>query len=102
MCPHPFPLNLASGSNKLVEDIQIDYENLDDIEFAYCTEFFIINLKKKTTVSDIDKLREKLNNIGDSTLVIGDLSLVKVHVHTNNPGTALSYALQLGEVDKMN
>ena len=99
--PTPVSLNLASGSNKLVEDIQIDYENLDDIEFAYCTEFFIINLKKKTTVSDIDKLREKLNNIGDSTLVIGDLSLVKVHVHTNNPGTALSYALQLGEVDKI-
>ena len=97
----PVSLNLASGSNKLVEDIQIDYENLDDIEFAYCTEFFIINLKKKTTVSDIDKLREKFNNIGDSTLVIGDLSLVKVHVHTNNPGTALSYALQLGEVDKI-
>lgn len=99
--PTPVSLNLASGSNKLVEDIQIDYENLDDIEFAYCTEFFIINLKKKTTVSDIDKLREKFNNIGDSTLVIGDLSLVKVHVHTNNPGTALSYALQLGEVDKI-
>ncbi|MBS1416493.1 MAG: DAK2 domain-containing protein [Clostridia bacterium] len=99
--PTPVSLNLASGAGKMVEDIQIDYENLDDIEFAYCTEFFIINLKKKTTVSDIDKLREKLNNIGDSTLVIGDLSLVKVHVHTNNPGTALSYALQLGEVDKI-
>ena len=90
---------LAVSGDKIVEDIVIDYDALDDIQFGYCTEFFIINIHKKTTVSDIDKLREKLNTIGDSTLVIGDLSLVKVHVHTNNPGMALSAALKLGEVD---
>ena len=90
---------LATSGDKIVEDVVIDYDALDDIEFGYCTEFFIINLHKKTTVADIDKLREKLNSIGDSTLVIGDLSLVKVHVHTNNPGMALSSALKLGEVD---
>jgi len=90
---------LAVGGDKIVEDLAIDYDALDDIEFAYCTEFFVINIHKKTTVSDIDKLREKLNAIGDSVVVVGDLSLIKVHVHTNNPGKALTEALKLGEVD---
>lgn len=77
-----------------------EFENLEDIKFAYCTEFFIINMYKKTTLSDIDKLRDKLNEIGDCVIVVGDLTLVKVHVHTNNPDKALGYALKLGELDK--
>ena len=79
----------------------IDYESLGDPDFGYCTEFFIINMKKTTTVTDIDKLRDYLNDIGNSTIVIGDLNLVKVHVHTNNPGNALARALTLGELDKI-
>ena len=80
-----------------------DIINLDlgEIEFAYCTEFFVINLKKKTTLVDIDKLKEKLMTIGDSVICIGDLELVKVHVHTNNPGLALSWAVELGELDRV-
>lgn len=78
-----------------------DILNLGEIEFGYCTEFFIINLKRRTTLADIDKLREYLMGIGDSVLVIGDLEFVKVHVHTNNPGQALSKALTLGELDKV-
>ena len=39
--------------------------------------------------------------IGDCVLVIGDLSMVKVHVHTNEPGVALTYALELGELDRL-
>ncbi|MDE6105364.1 MAG: DAK2 domain-containing protein [Clostridia bacterium] len=80
-----------------------DIINLDlgDIEFAYCTEFFIIHLKQMTTLADIDKLKEKLMSIGDSVICIGDLELVKVHVHTNTPGIALSYALELGELDRL-
>ena len=80
-----------------------DIINLDlgDIEFAYCTEFFIIHLKQMTTLADIDKLKEKLMSIGDSVICIGDLELVKVHVHTNTPGIALTYALELGELDRL-
>ena len=73
---------------------------LGEIEYAYCTEFFIINLKKSTTLSEIDRLRERLMAIGDSVICIGDLELVKVHVHTNKPGKALTYALELGELDR--
>lgn len=82
-------------------ELVVDYESLGELDFGYCTEFFITNIKKKTTVTDIDKLRDYLNDIGNSVICIGDLSLVKVHVHTNNPGKALSKALTLGELDKV-
>lgn len=83
-----------NGGNELV-----DYNSLADIEFAYCTEFFVININKKTTVADIDKLRETLMTLGDSVICIGDLNLIKVHVHTNQPGVALTHALKLGELN---
>ncbi len=78
-----------------------DIMSLGSIEFAYCTEFFIININKKTTLADIERLREFLMTIGDCVIVIGDLELVKVHVHTNQPGVALTKALELGELDKL-
>ncbi len=91
-----------AGEVEMATDAELaDYASLDEIEFAYCTEFFIINLYKKTTLADIDKLREKLMAIGDSVIVIGDLEMVKVHVHTNTPGVALSHALELGELDRL-
>ncbi len=82
------------------QQFHADLSDLGEIEFAYCTEFFVINLHKKTTEAEIDRFREKLMKIGDCVLVIGDLSMVKVHVHTNEPGTALQHALELGELDR--
>lgn len=80
----------------------VDVFNADDhehINFSYCTEFFVINLRPKITVTDIDKLRDFLSTIGDCVLVIGDLDLVKVHVHTNRPDLAIKNALKMGELD---
>jgi len=79
----------------------LEYTDIADIEFAYCTEFFVVNMNKKTTEADIDRLREKLMSIGNSVICIGDLKCVKVHVHTNDPGMALSSALKLGELDNL-
>ena len=100
------PTEAAVDTSKSDDDVfgdNSDIINLDlgDIEFAYCTEFFVINLKQMTTLADIDRLKEKLMDIGDSVICIGDLELVKVHVHTNTPGRALSYALELGELDRI-
>ncbi len=81
-----------------VDDVIADINALEDIKFGYCTEYMIINMKKKTTEADIDKLREKLVELGDSVICIGDLNLVKVHVHSNEPNKALEYALELGEL----
>ncbi len=90
---------IGNGSIKMTDGEVADYNSLADIEFAYCTEFFVININKKTTVADIDKLRETLMTLGDSVICIGDLSLIKVHVHTNQPGVALTHALKLGELN---
>lgn len=98
-----FDDSYKAGANDSPYDEQahFNYNDLAEIEFAYCTEFFIINLYKKTTEADIDLFREKLMNIGDCVLVIGDLSMVKVHVHSNAPGQVLTYALELGELDHL-
>ena len=90
---------IGNSTIKMTDSEVIDYNSLADIEFAYCTEFFVININKKTTVADIDKLRETLMTLGDSVICIGDLSLIKVHVHTNQPGVALTHALKLGELN---
>ena len=83
------------------EEFHINFEDLAEIQFGYCTEFMVININKKTTESDIDKLREKLMDIGDCVICVGDLSLIKVHVHTNEPNKALGYALELGEINNI-
>lgn len=95
--------NVAPGGSDDFGGDNSEVINLDlgDIEFAYCTEFFVINLKQMTTLADITKLKERLMEIGDSVICIGDLDLIKVHVHTNTPGVALGYALELGELDRI-
>lgn len=90
----------GSSDDEFGDNSDIINMDLGDIQFAYCTEFFVINLKKSTTLADIDKLRERLMELGDSVICIGDLEMIKVHVHTNTPGVALTYALELGELDR--
>ncbi len=75
-----------------------DHDSIEEIKFAYCTEFLIQNLRPDAAEADIDTFRRQLNRIGDCVLVVGDLALVKVHVHTNDPGKALQYGLSLGEL----
>ncbi len=72
-----------------------------DIEFGYCTEFFIKNIFKHILQRDVDAFRQNLSKIGDCVLVVGDLNLIKVHVHTNDPGIVLQTALTLGELSKI-
>ncbi|MCI9459067.1 MAG: DAK2 domain-containing protein [Clostridia bacterium] len=91
----------ASAEDPFDEQAHFNYNDLADIEYAYCTEFFIVHIFKKTTEADIDLFREKLMNLGDCVLVIGDLSMVKVHVHSNCPGQVLTYALELGGLDRV-
>ena len=72
---------------------------VEDIEFGYCTEFIVSHPRADMKESEVVRLRKRLERIGDCVLVISDLSVVKVHVHTNEPGKALQYALELGELD---
>ena len=76
-----------------------DHESLDEITFGYCTEFIVSHPKPGLKDSQVARLRQRLERIGDCVLVIGDLEVVKVHVHTNEPGKVLQMALELGELD---
>lgn len=64
-----------------------------DIKYAYCTEFLI-----KAPTTDEDELHQIMEAHGDSLMVVGDSQLLKVHIHTNNPGLALELALKYGEL----
>ncbi|MCE5344184.1 MAG: DAK2 domain-containing protein [Eubacteriales bacterium] len=75
-----------------------DHDALNEIKYAYCTEFLIQDFHADVVEEDVDTFRRRLNRIGDCVLVVGDMALVKVHVHTNNPGKALEYGLTLGEL----
>ena len=89
----------VNASGAVVKEDDILVNDYDNITFQYCTEFFITHLNSTTTSSNIDKFRDYLMTIGDCVLVIGDLELVKTHVHTNHPDLALKHALKLGELD---
>lgn len=68
----------------------------EEIEFRYCTEFIV---QGKNIPQN--EMKEYYSTIGDSLIVVGDGDLVKVHVHTNNPGLALEKAVQYGELFKI-
>ena len=71
-----------------------DFADFDteDITFTYCTEFIIT----RENQNDPDELRKFLSGMGDSLVVVDDEEIIKVHVHTNDPGTALHEALNYG------
>jgi DAK2 domain fusion protein YloV len=71
-----------------------------DIRFGYCTEF-IINLENHYDDKKEHEFKEYLESIGDSIVVVSDDDVVKVHVHTNDPGLAIQKALTFGSLSRM-
>ncbi len=74
--------------------------NEADIKFGYCTEF-IIMLEKEYTEKTEKEFKAYLESIGDSLVVVSDDDIVKVHVHTNDPGLAIQKALTHGSLTKI-
>ncbi|MBQ6469683.1 MAG: DAK2 domain-containing protein [Lachnospiraceae bacterium] len=72
----------------------------DDIRFGYCTEFIIL-LEKPFSESDEAGMKEYLCSIGDSLVLVADDEIVKIHVHTNDPGLALQRALEYGQLTRL-
>ncbi|MBR5868484.1 MAG: DAK2 domain-containing protein [Clostridia bacterium] len=70
----------------------------EDIQFAYCTEFLI---NKAEAEKSVLPLRAYLESIGDCVVVVDDEEIVKVHVHSNNPGKVLEEALTFGSLSKI-
>lgn len=85
-------IDIVESKPKL-ETIHREPIETDNIEFGYCTEFII-----NTKFNDIDSFRNQISVHGDSLLVVGGDGLIKVHIHTNNPGLVIEKALKLGEL----
>ncbi len=74
------------------ESANFDDFDTDDITFTYCTEFII----QRENDLDPEKLRDFLSSLGDSLVLVDDEEIIKVHVHTNDPGKALHEAIDYG------
>lgn len=83
------------------EGANLDHFSTEEIEFGYCTEFFIVRLVDGFSDADLEKIREHLVEVGDSVVVAAGDDFVKVHVHSNCPGKILEFAMQYGELDRM-
>ena len=80
------------GGVEAKESASFDDFNTEDITFTYCTEFII----SRENDLDPEKLRDFLSSLGDSLVLVDDEEIIKVHVHTNDPGKALHEAMDYG------
>ena len=69
-----------------------------DLTFTYCVSFTLSRFREDCDEHDLDSFRRRLNRIGDAVSVTGDLSRAGIHVHTDNPGFALDYGVELAEI----
>ena len=82
----------GDAAAEVKESANFDDFDTDDITFTYCTEFII----QRENDNDPEKLREFLSSLGDSLVLVDDEEIIKVHVHTNDPGKALHEAIDYG------
>ena len=87
----------ASAGTKMVKPCE---QAETEIKFGYCTEF-IIMLEKEFTAKDETEFKAYLESIGDSIVCVADDDIVKIHVHTNDPGLAIQKALTYGQLSRM-
>ena len=88
---------VQTAGTKVTEEVPMDDV---EIKFGYCTEF-TINLDKEMPKSEEKAFKEFLEAIGDSIVLVADDEIVKVHVHTNEPGVAITKALTYGSLSRM-
>ena len=87
--------SVSSGKSGITDDIETA-----DIKFGYCTEFIIMSEKEFTEKDEAD-FKHYLEGLGDCIVVVADDEIVKVHVHTNDPGLAIQKALTYGQLTSM-
>ena len=80
--------------------VKPDAQAQTDIKFGYCTEFIIMT-EKAFTEKDEHEFKAFLESIGDSIVCVADEDIVKIHVHTNDPGLAIQRALTYGQLSRM-
>ena len=91
-------LTFDAGENAKV--VKVTPQTEADIKFGYCTEFIIV-LNKKFTAEDEVDFKAYLSSLGDSIVCVADDEVVKIHVHTNDPGLAIQRALTYGSLSRI-
>lgn len=81
-------------------NVKVNSDVPADIKFGYCTEFIIMT-EKEFTEKDEREFKAYLESIGDSIVCVADDEIVKIHVHTNDPGLAIQKALTFGQLSRM-
>ncbi|PXV95417.1 hypothetical protein C8E03_10146 [Lachnotalea glycerini] len=93
-------LSIQGSNHFVINKSSATVEETADIKFGYCTEF-IVMLNKEYTMDTEHEFKEFLGSIGDSLVVVSDEDIVKVHVHTNDPGLAIQKGLTYGSLTSM-
>ena len=81
-------------------NVKVSAQEEADIKFGYCTEFIIL-VEKEFTDKDEQDVKAYLSSIGDSIVCVADDDVVKIHVHTNDPGLAIQKALTFGQLSRI-
>ena len=84
--------------NDVVTDSDDCHDLTKDLTYTYCVSFTLTQFREDCDEHDLDSFRRRLKRIGDAVTVIGDLRKAEVHVHTDNPGFALDYGVELAEI----
>ena len=97
------PANMSGMINAEHHKSVAGHVATEDIKFGYCTEIMVALKQGPTYVKDFDydEFRNYLNNLGDSLLVVNDDEIVKVHVHTEDPGLVMQEGLKYGSLVKV-
>ncbi len=89
------PTSVEAGADAAAETLHFAHVEHED-EYGYCTEFVVVGPRL-----DAGSIRETIGAMGASTIVVGDEGIVRVHVHTEDPGRVLSYVAPLGQLHKI-
>ncbi|MDD7391158.1 MAG: DAK2 domain-containing protein [Lachnospiraceae bacterium] len=105
-CGNPVSLDTETSAVRPSAGTKAPEANIStaDIKYGYCTEFMILldpETGKEFTEADEEELKSFLLSIGDSLVVVSDEEIVKVHVHTNDPGIAIQKGLSYGALTRM-
>jgi len=97
--------DITAADSLMEDDVQAvsdDCHDLTkDLTYTYCVSFKLTCFREDCDEHDLDSFRRRLNRIGDAVSVVGDLNGAEVHVHTDNPGFALDYGVELAEINEI-
>lgn len=93
--------DIISTSSETIDSFNDDHDAIEEIKYAYCCNLSIGNFLESLNNDNVDRLRRRLNRIGDTVFVEKDEDCIKILLHTNDPGRVLQYAMEIGEISNI-